>query len=110
MSCFYIVNNKYENIEGNREGGHRGKSLSKTTRELIRKAALNIPPMSQETKDKCKKNRRPITVMLLSNNTLIGNFEDIVSASKHIKCNEKTIRRALKTNGIVKNMYIVKDT
>ena len=65
--------------------------------------------MSQETKDKCKKNRRPITVTRVDDNTLVGNFEDIVSAAKYISCNEKTIRRALKTNGIVKKMYIVKD-
>jgi hypothetical protein len=75
----------------------------------MRIAALNRPPMSQETKDKCKKNRRPITVTRVDDNTLVGNFEDIVSAAKHINCNEKTIRRALKTNGIVKKMYIVRD-
>jgi hypothetical protein len=41
---------------------------------------------------------------------IVGNFEDIVSAAKHIKCDEKTIRRALKTNGIVKKTYTVRDT
>jgi len=50
------MRNSYSDIRRNRIGSlNRGKSLSKTTRELIRKAALNRPPMSQETKDKCKK-------------------------------------------------------
>lgn len=105
------MRDSYSDIRRNKIGSlNKGKSLSTTTRELIRNAALNRPPMSQETKDKCKKNRRAITVTRLHDNTLIGNFEDIVSAAKHIKCNEKTIRRALKTNGIVKKIYAVKDT
>ena len=105
------IRDNYNDIRRNKIGSlNKGKSLSNTTRELIRKAALIRPPMSQETKNKCKTNKRPVTVRLLSDNTLIGHFEDIISAAKHINCGEKTIRRALKANGIVKNTYIVKDT
>ena len=104
------MRDNYSDARRNRIGNlNKGKSISETTRELLRIAALKRPPMSQETKDKCKKNRRPITVTRVDDNTLVGNFEDIVSAAKHISCNEKTIRRALKTNGIIKKMYIVKD-
>lgn len=89
---------------------NRGKSLSQKTRELLRKAAALNRPMSQESREKCKTNGRAITVIRLSDKTILGHFKDIVSAAKAIKCGEKTIRRALKGNGLVKSTYKVIDS
>jgi group I intron endonuclease len=86
---------------------NRGKSLSIKTSELLRKAALTRLPMSLETREKCKTRGIAVTVSLLRDNTIVGHFEDIVSAAKYIKCGEKTIRRALKVKGIVKSTYKV---
>lgn len=66
--------------------------------------------MSQESRDKCKTRGRAITVIRLSDKTIVGHFKDIVSAAKEIKCGEKTIRRALKGNGLVKSTYKVIDS
>jgi len=68
--------------------------------------------MSQETKDKCKSRGLAITVIRLNDNSLVGNFPNILEAAKYLKCGEKTIRRALKANptgGIVKSTYKVMD-
>ena len=89
---------------------NRGKSLSSRTRELMREAALNREAMSQETKDKCKSRGRALTVIRLSDNSLVGNFQNIVEAANYLKCGEKTIRRALNANpsgGIIKSTYKV---
>lgn len=88
---------------------NRGRKLAATTIELIRAAALARPPMSDETREKCKTHRRPITIRLLSDDTLVGVYPDILTGALAIKCNEKTIRRALKSNGIVKGTYMVTD-
>lgn len=66
--------------------------------------------MSQESKDKCKTRGRCITITRLSDGLLVGHFKDILSAAKQIKCGDKTIRRALKANGIVKSTYKVIDS
>jgi hypothetical protein len=66
--------------------------------------------MSQESREKCKTRGRSITVTRLSDGGLVGHFKDIVSAAKQIKCGDKTIRRALKANGIVKSTYKVIDS
>jgi group I intron endonuclease len=92
---------------------NRGKSLSLKTRELMCEAALKREAISQETRDKCKSRGRAITVIRLNDNSLVGNFPDIVEAAKYLKCGEKTIQRALKANptgGIIKSTYKVMDS
>lgn len=75
---------------------NRGKKLSPETIEKIREKALNRPPMSYETKQKCIKHTRPVILYNL-NETIYGEYINILEAAKAINCNEKTIRRALKT-------------
>ena len=88
---------------------NRGKKLSPETIEKIREKALNRPPMSYETKKKCIKHTRPVVLYNL-NGTVYGEYSTILDAANSINCNEKTIRRALKTEkGLVKREWIVKD-
>jgi group I intron endonuclease len=75
---------------------NRGKKFSPETIEKLRQKALNRPPMSDETKLKCVSNTRPVILYNL-NGTIYGEYPTILEASKAINCNEKTIRRALKT-------------
>ena len=88
---------------------NRGKKLSQETIEKMREKALKRPPMSEDTKQKCIKHTRPITLYNL-NGTIYGEYTTILDAAKAINCNEKTIRRALQTEKkLVKRQWIVKD-
>jgi group I intron endonuclease len=75
---------------------NKGKTLSKETIEKMREIALNRPPMSDETKQNCISHTRPVVLYNL-NRTIHGKYSTIIEAAKAINCNEKTIRRALKT-------------
>jgi group I intron endonuclease len=89
---------------------NRGKNLSPEIIDKIREKALKRPPMSEETKQKCIKHTRPITLYNLDN-TIYGEYFTILDAAKAINCNEKTIRRALQTEKkLVKKQWIVKDS
>lgn len=88
---------------------NRGKKLSPETIEKLREIALNRPPMNDETKQKCITHTRPVVLYNL-NRTVYGEYSTILDAAKAINCNEKTIRRALKTpKSLVKRQWIVKD-
>lgn len=88
---------------------NRGKKLSFETIEKIRKKALNRPLMSHDTKKKCITHTRPVVLYNL-NGTVYGEYFTILDAAKSINCDEKTIRRALKTKKkLVKKQWIVKD-
>lgn len=88
---------------------NKGKALSEETRNLIREAALQRKPMSMESRLKCAVNVRPITITNLDG-TNPQSFSSIIEASKVIECNEKTIRLALNSNGVIKRKYLVTDT
>jgi len=75
---------------------NRGKNLAPETLEKMRYSALNRKPMSEETKQKCIKNTRPVVLFNL-NGTIYGKYSTILKAAKAINCSEKTIRRSLKT-------------
>jgi group I intron endonuclease len=75
---------------------NKGKKLSPETIEKMRAKALNRPPMSDETKQKCISHTRPVVLYNL-NGTVYGKYSSILDAAKSINCGEKTIRRALKT-------------
>lgn len=88
---------------------NRGKTLSQETIENLREKAFNRPPMPASVRKKCIVNTRPIVVYNL-NGTVYGNYTTIVEAAKALNCNEKRIRRALKTEKkYVKKQWIVKD-
>lgn len=77
---------------------NRGKSLSPSTIELLRKAALNRvkPTYSPEAILAMKKKSKAILVYNMDY-TVYGEFPSIVDAAKSLDCDEKTIRRALKS-------------
>jgi group I intron endonuclease len=76
---------------------NRGKSLSPEVIAKLKQAALNREPMSVETRLKCISNNKPV-ILLNKNDTIFGRFFSIKDAANAISCNEKTIRRALKTD------------
>ena len=88
---------------------NRGKRFSPETIDKMRQKALNRPPMSDRTKNKCITNTRSVVLYNL-NGTVYGEYSTILDAAKSINCGEKTIRRALKTEkGLVKKQWVVKD-
>jgi len=81
---------------------NRGKKFNPETIDKMRQKALNKPPMSDRTKNKCITNTRPVGLYNL-NGTVYGEYSTILDAAKSVNCGEKTIRRALKTEkGLVK--------
>ena len=89
---------------------NRGKKLSPETIEKIREIALNRLPMSDEIKQKCISNTRPVVLYNL-NGTVYGEYSTLLDAAKAIGCSDKTIIRALKTEKkLVKRQWIVKDS
>jgi group I intron endonuclease len=89
---------------------NKGKYLSPEIIEKMRQKVLLRSPMSDEIKNKCIKNTRPIILYNL-NGTIFGVYSTIKDAANAINCNEKTIRRALQTEKkLVKRRWIVKDS
>src|SRR5699024_11059248 len=88
---------------------NRSKVLSKETIEKMREKALKRSLMSNEIKQKCITNTRPVSLYNL-NGTIYGEYSTNLDAAKAINCNVKTIRRALQTEkNLVKKQWIVKD-
>jgi hypothetical protein len=90
---------------------NRGKPMYLETRNKIRAIALTRPPMSIETRAKVSANSakaHTLYVSQLSDNPPIWvSFRTIPLAAAYCKCSEKTIRRALSLNGIIKKEYLV---
>ncbi len=104
------MSNFYSDARKERIGSlNKGKKLSPETIKKMREKALNRPPMSEETKNKCISHTRPVTLYNL-NGTVYGKYPIIIEAAKAINCGDKTIRRALQTEKkLVKKQWIVKD-
>lgn len=75
---------------------NRGKKFSAETIELMRQSALKRAPMTEQTKLKCITHVRPVT-LFNKNGTVFGSYSTIKEAAFAINCNEKTVRRALKS-------------
>lgn len=73
---------------------NKGKKFSPETIEKIREKAINRPAMSDETKQKCIANTRPVVLYNL-NGTVYGKYPTIKKAAEAINCGVKTINRAL---------------
>lgn len=65
----------------------------------MKEKALSRKPriLSEESLNNMKKNSKKIVLYNKTNNTVYGEYNSIIEASKSLNCNEKTIRRALKT-------------
>lgn len=95
---------------------NRGKNFSAETIERIRKAALARGPVSDETRKKNSDKSPNAKYMLVTRlgGGVLPNGELSIIIKSHQKvadfllCSEKTVRRALAANGIVKNTFLVK--
>lgn len=95
---------------------NRGKILSASTIEAIRAAAFNRPSMSDDTRDKISANsakaqvysvsRVDNSLFLSTDNTKVSslNLRTLPVVAQFIGCDEKTVRRALAKEGIVKKI------
>lgn len=79
--------NRHNNLSYNTKLKMKEKALNRTAPRILSKEFLN----------NMKKNSKGIILYNLSNNTVFGEYNSILEASKCINCNDKTIRRALKT-------------
>jgi group I intron endonuclease len=89
---------------------NKNKKLSAETIEKIREKTLMRKKISysNEALLNMKKNSKAVILYNLDR-TVFGEYPSIVEAAKNINCNEKTIRRALKTDKkIIKKRFIVK--
>jgi group I intron endonuclease len=86
-----------------------GKTIKDSTRELLRKIALNREPrkFSEEALLNMKKASKPIIVRNL-NGTIYGEFPSIISTASALKCGVKTLYRALrKDKKLVKQQWLI---
>lgn len=97
---------------------NRGKNLSTETVEALRQAALNRVPMSDDTRKKISSklgkvyliSRVDNTPFLSPSNTMVSSLtlQTLNTVRDFLNCGEKTVRRALTINNIVKKDWIVK--
>lgn len=98
---------------------NRGKTFSESTIKLMRLKALARDPHSEETLAKISVNSTTANLysitLLEDDNTSFQDYDSgkevrtINKVAELLGCNEKTIRRALKTNGIVKGKWLIKN-
>lgn len=95
---------------------NRGKKLRPETVELMRAAALSRQPMSDESRAKVSANSAKALLLELSmvdgsalpDGTTSIVLRTVPVVAEYCNCNEKTVRRALKGNGIIKGKWLVK--
>jgi hypothetical protein len=82
-------------------------NIKKLNNSIAPRIAPRIAPC-EEALNNMKKRSKPIILYNLDH-TVYGKFYSIVEAAKHLKCHEKTIIRALKSEKkILKRRWIVK--
>lgn len=90
---------------------NKGKTLSEATKVKMKEKTLNRLPrtFTEEALIYMQKNSKPIIIYNKSNGTVYGEYNSILDAANSIKCNDKTIRRALLTEKkILLRQWIVK--
>lgn len=95
---------------------NRGKKLRPETVELMRAAALSRQAMSDESRAKVSANSAKALLLELSmvdgsalpDGTTSIVLRTVPVVAEYCNCNEKTVRRALKGNGIIKGKWLVK--
>lgn len=98
---------------------NRGKTLSASTIEAIRLSALNRAPMSDEARAKVSANSAKAQLFTLSrvdgalfmscNGEMVSSevLRTLPVVAAAIGCDEKTVRRAMTSNGVVKKTWLV---
>ena len=90
---------------------NRGKKLPPATVERIRAAALARSPMSEETREKVSANSSCANLYLVSRVATVSNgitnitLRTIPKVAEFCNCSEKTVQRALRGSGIIKNTW-----
>lgn len=75
---------------------NKGKSLSEEVKEEMRDKALLRTPIMFSEKAMLNMKKSSISVLVLNkDDTVYGQYPSILEASKALRCNEKTVRRAL---------------
>lgn len=86
----------------------------------MRKGALNRLPITEETRNKISNNskvRKSYFITRVDNSLFLSSDGQMVQSltlrtlnvvRNYLDCNEKTVRRALSTNGIVKKEWHIK--
>jgi group I intron endonuclease len=90
---------------------NKGKTLSEDTKAKMKEKALSrlSRTFTEQALNNMKKNSKPIILYNKSDGTVYGEYNSITDAANNIKCNEKTIRRALLTDKkILSRRWIVK--
>jgi hypothetical protein len=80
---------------------NKGNKLSEETKLKIRYKALkrSVPNYSKQAKLNMNMTKNSKSIILYNfDKTVYGEYSSIIEAAKSINCNEKTIRRALKTD------------
>jgi len=88
---------------------NKGKNLSEEIIDKMKKKALNRKKRidSKEAKDNMRKKSKPLILYNLDH-TIYGKYSSLVETARYLKCNEKTIIRALKTKKkLLKKRWIV---
>jgi group I intron endonuclease len=89
---------------------NRGNKLSEETKEKIRQKSLSRinPTYTEQGIINITKKSKPV-ILYNKDNTVYGEFSSIVNAANFIRCNEKTIIRALKSESkLLLRRWIVK--
>lgn len=84
---------------------NKGKSLSESTKMLIREKALN---RSKEYKNKISKSLSKPVVLYNLDWTIYKSFPGLSVMAKDFKCEIRTINKAIKNNSIFKKQWYVK--
>jgi hypothetical protein len=112
-----VMRNNYSQARREAIGSlNRDKTLSPETIQLMREAAFARSPMSDETRAKLSTNSANAILIELSHvdgslfpngeNTLVLHTINVVA--QYCKCDERTVRRALKGNGILRRKWNIK--
>jgi group I intron endonuclease len=78
---------------------NKNKTLSEEIKAKMKEKALARLPrtFTEEVLINMQKNSKPIILYNINNGTIYGEYDSILDAANSIKCNDKTIRRALLT-------------
>lgn len=89
---------------------NKGKKLSKITIEKLREKSLSRLPYTYSEQGLANMRKKARAIILYNKNgTIYGEYSSIIETSKNIKCAEKTIIRALKSQSkLLKRTWYVK--
>lgn len=94
------MKSNYSKVHRNKIGNlNRGKKLNKATKERMKQSVLSKknPMLSLQAIENMKKSSKPVIIYNKGDRIVYGEYNSITNAALSIKCNIKTIHRALKS-------------